>query len=171
MANRRKFLALGGAAALAGCSPRPPDTSRAYGGPPVTSVIVEKSQRQLFLISEGRVIRSYEIDLGFASDGPKQFEGDGRTPEGVYTIDRRNPESAFYLSLGISYPNEADVERAKAAGREPGGDIFIHGQMPGPLRRLLARQDWTLGCIAVKNYEMQEIYWMVPTGTPILLTA
>ncbi|MEM7723501.1 MAG: L,D-transpeptidase family protein, partial [Pseudomonadota bacterium] len=105
----------------------------------------------------------YEIELGFAPEHHKQIEGDGRTPEGRYYIDRRNPNSAFYLSLGISYPNAADIAAAEALGESPGGDIFIHGTP-----RAFARQDdWTIGCIAVTNREMREIYAMVQDGTVI----
>ena len=92
--------------------------------------------------------------------------GDGRTPEGVYEIDRRNPQSQFYLSLGISYPNEKDIAEAKALGVDPGGDIFIHGR---PKKYQSDLIDWTLGCIAVTNREMREIYAMVETGTKIII--
>ena len=130
----------------------------------------ELKYTQLFLLHQDEILRSYEVDLGFAPDGRKRFEGDGRTPEGKYYINRRNPESEFYLSLGISYPNRRDVAYALSQGREPGGDIFIHGQMPSLLRKALSR-DWTAGCIAVANGDMREIYWMVRVGTPITLYA
>jgi len=81
----------------------------------------------MYLMHGDQVLKSYRIDLGFAPEGDKKFEGDGRTPEGEYIIDRRNPESRFYLSLGISYPSEEDIAEARALGRDPGGDIFIHG--------------------------------------------
>ena len=144
--------------ALAGCSRFP-----TYTGPEVTRVLVNKSARQLILMHHDEVLRAYEMELGFAPDGDKQVEGDGRTPEGSYIIDRRNPNSAFYLSIGISYPNEDDIAEAEALGQSPGGDIFIHGT-PNPLRR---GDDWTAGCIAISNREMREVYSMVRLGTPI----
>ena len=110
-------------------------------------------------------LRAYDIDLGFTPKGHKQFEGDGKTPEGTYYIDRRNPNSDFFLSIGISYPNEYDVAVARSAGKSPGGDIFIHGE-PNAFSNYGDR-DWTWGCIAVTNEEMAEIYSMVPTGVPI----
>lgn len=141
-----------------GCSRFP-----TYSGPEVTRVIVNKSARQLILMHHDEVLRAYEMELGFAPEGDKQVEGDGRTPEGSYVIDRRNPNSEYYLSIGISYPNEADRAEAAALGQSPGGDIFIHGT-PNPLRR---GDDWTAGCIAISNREMREVYSMVRLGTPI----
>ncbi len=136
-----------------------------YNGPAVTRVIVEKSTRQMWLMHNKRVLRRYDMELGFAPAGHKQFEGDGKTPEGSYWIDRRNPNSAFYLSLGISYPNAQDIAYAKSQGKEPGGEIFIHG---GPvLSGDRNKPDWTAGCISVTNEEMAEIYAMVKNGTQI----
>jgi murein L,D-transpeptidase YafK len=105
------------------------------------------------------------VGLGFAPAGHKAFEGDGRTPEGDYTIDRRNPDSRFYLSIGINYPNERDAALAEALGKSPGGDIFIHGRGASYLRN--APWDWTAGCIAVTDKQMRDIYAMVQDGTPI----
>ena len=123
-----------------------------------------KGDRNLFLFNNTSVLKAYRIDLGFAPEGPKQFEGDGKTPEGAYTVDRRNPDSLFHLSIGISYPNEADIAFAAAQGREP-GDIFIHG---GPRPGIDAiKPDWTAGCIAVSDREIEDIYAMVRDGTPI----
>jgi len=124
----------------------------------------------MFLVHDGEVLERYAIDLGFAPRGPKRFEGDGKTPEGLYYIDRRNPNSKFHLSLGISYPNAQDRAYARAFGREPGGDIFIHGQ-PNLLKPARGDDDWTWGCIAVKNREIEKIYAMVENGTPILINA
>ncbi len=135
-----------------------------YDGPEVTRVIVLKGKRRMYLMHGDQVLKAYRIDLGFAPEGDKKFEGDGRTPEGEYIIDRRNPNSSFYLSLGISYPNEEDIAEARALGRDPGGDIFIHG---GPRPFDPRRPDWTWGCISVSNKEMRDIYAMVRTGTPI----
>lgn len=142
-----------------------------YNGPEVTRVIVDKGDRKLFLIHHNKVLKSYDMELGFAPVGHKQFEGDGKTPEGEYVIDRRNPDSSFHLSLGISYPNEADIAYAEAEGKSPGGDIFIHGQ-PNKLvrsRKKASDPDWTAGCISVTNKEMERIYAMIKDGTPITL--
>lgn len=119
------------------------------------------------MIHHDEVLKSYKVELGFEPNGHKQFEGDGRTPEGTYIIDRRNPNSAFHLSLGISYPNEADMAYAHTKGKSPGGDIFIHGR-PNEKKRGLG-PDWTAGCISVKNREMELIYAMVKDGTPITI--
>ncbi|MFV0245462.1 MAG: murein L,D-transpeptidase family protein [Qingshengfaniella sp.] len=137
-----------------------------YDGPQVTQIFVSKSNRRLYLLNGHDILKAYDIDLGFAPEGHKQIEGDGRTPEGMYRIDRRNPNSAFHLSVGISYPNRRDVENAKMLGASPGGDIFIHGQ---PVVGQANGPDWTAGCIAVTNEEIEEIYAMVPDGTPIYL--
>lgn len=165
MMNRlsRRFFLLGGLAAfLSGCASK----FRSYNGPEVTRLRLYKSQRLLVLDNGPNVLRAYPVGLGFAPEGPKQFEGDGRTPEGAYLIDRRNPDSLFHLSIGISYPNAADRAFAAAQGKSPGGDIFIHG---GPRRGIdpMDRQDWTAGCIAVTNRQIEEIYAMVRDGTPI----
>ena len=148
-------LALG----LAGCSTK----FKTYRGPEVTQVYVQKSARRIYLLHGSQVLKAYDIDLGRASLGPKQFEGDGKTPEGGYVIDRRNPNSTYHLSLGISYPNDTDRAFATAAGQPPGGDIFIHGRNG----KSGGRADWTVGCIAVKDREIEDIYAMVRDGTPI----
>jgi murein L,D-transpeptidase YafK len=157
---------LAGAATLAGCAQK--SKFRSYYGPEVTQVVVNKGDREMFLLHHRKVLKRYEVDLGFAPERHKNFEGDGRTPEGEYVIDRRNPNSSFHLSLGISYPNEADIAYAKAFGKSPGGDIFIHGE---PNALAVFGPDWTAGCISVKNREMEDVYAMVRTGTPILLHA
>jgi len=145
----------------AGCA----NKFRSYDGPEVTRVTVHKDARRMFLWHHDRPLAGYEIDLGFAPEGHKQFEGDGRTPEGRYVIDRRNPNSNFHLSIGISYPNENDRAFARKSGKDPGGDIFIHGK--GQWRRAANSPDWTAGCIAVTNREIEEIYAMVRNGTVI----
>jgi len=134
-----------------------------YDGPEVTRIEVHKGSRMMYLLHHDEILESYGIELGFAPAGDKQVEGDGRTPEGRYVIDRRNPESEFYLSIGISYPNAQDIAEAAALGLPPGGDIFIHGTT----RPFRGRDDWTAGCIAVTNAEMREIYAMVRDGTVI----
>ena len=110
------------------------------------------------------VLKTYKIDLGFNPRGHKAIEGDGKTPEGRYFINRYNPDSEFHLSLGISYPNNKDRARARALGKSPGGDIFIHGQ-PNKPRRLT--KDWTLGCIAVTNEQVEYMFAHVKPGTPV----
>ncbi len=137
---------------------------KSYDGPEVTRVVLYKAERRMYLLHEGQVLKAYDFGLGFAPVGHKRFERDGRTPEGDYVIDRRNPESKFHLSLGISYPNEADREFASTQGKSPGGDIFIHGR---PWKYRKGGRDWTAGCIAVTNREIEEIYAMVDNGTPI----
>ncbi|WP_040754070.1 L,D-transpeptidase family protein [Wenxinia marina] len=159
---RRGVLFGGLVAFLSGCAGK----FRTYSGPKVTRLRLYKAQRLLVLDGADRVLRTYPIGLGFAPVGHKQFEGDGRTPEGSYVIDRRNPDSLFHLSIGISYPNEADIAFAESLGRSPGKDIFIHG---GPRRGIDPTnvRDWTAGCISVTDPEIEEIYAMVSNGTPI----
>ena len=162
---KRRNVILGGTAlvALGACST---SKFKRYNGPEVTYVVVNKSDRRMFLMHHDRVLKDYRIMLGFAPVGHKYFEGDGRTPEGVYSIDRRNPNSKFHLSLGISYPNEQDRMLAESLGKSPGGDIFIHGQKD-PTKK--DKDDWTWGCIAVNNKEIERIYAMVNDGTPIAI--
>lgn len=147
----------------AGCAPveREPLTAKA------DFVLVDKSDRTLTLYRGGNVVREYTgIAFGDAPQGHKQFEGDERTPEGRYIIDTRNPESAYHLSLRISYPNNRDRAYAEELNRSPGGDIFIHGQPNmSPVDRLPG--DWTDGCIAVTNAEMEELWGAIDDGTPI----
>ena len=160
---RRRHLLMGTAALMSvgGCATT---KFRRYDGPEVTFVVVNKADRRMYLFTEDRVLTGYNIHLGFAPEGHKQFEGDGKTPEGLYRIDRRNPNSDFHLSLGISYPNVKDFAAAKAQGKSPGGDIFIHGQKS---RFRKDKPDWTWGCIAVTNDEIEEIYAMVKNDTLI----
>lgn len=139
--------------------------------PPLTSqidsILIEKSSRRLTVFRDGEALRSYKIALGFAPDGDKQHEGDGKTPEGHFAIDRRNPNSAFHLSLGIDYPKAAHRARAANAGVSPGGDIFIHGQ-PNRLKVPIAiPYDWTAGCVALSNSEIEDLWQVTPIGTPV----
>lgn len=135
--------------------------------PPVDFLLVDKSDRTLVLYRNGVEVRRYTgLQFGAERFGHKRFEGDERTPEGRYIVDTRNPNSAYYLSLRVSYPNEHDRAFAEAQGRSPGGDIFLHGQPNGlPLGRMFG--DWTDGCIAFSNAEMDELWRLVPDGTPI----
>ena len=150
-------------AVLAACSGGGP-RFLTYDGPEVTRVIVQKDARYMHLMHHDRVLKSYRVQLGGNPFGHKEQRGDRRTPEGEYVIDRRNPRSRFHLSLGISYPNEQDIEFAATRGLNPGGDIFIHGRGP-TFRR--ANGDWTDGCIAVTDREIEVIYAMIRDGTPI----
>ncbi|MEQ5869210.1 L,D-transpeptidase family protein [Sagittula sp. NFXS13] len=139
-----------------------------YRGPEVTQVVVNKGERRLHLLHHNKVLESYDIGLGFAPRGHKVVEGDGKTPEGLYYIDRRNPNSKFHLSIGVSYPNPYDRATAQAMGKSPGGDIFIHGR--GDNYPKGAPRDWTAGCIAVSDKQIRDIYSMVQDGTPIIIT-
>lgn len=132
-------------------------------------VVVLKGERRLILLRDATVLRSYRVALGRNPQGTKVEEGDGRTPEGRYVLDWRNPHSRFHRSIHISYPGPEDWARASRRGLSPGGDIMIHG-LPDRLDALAAehtRWDWTEGCIAVSNAEMDEIWDLVADGTAI----
>jgi len=134
---------------------------------PADKVLIEKKERRLTLSSKNKVLKTYKIALGGNPDGPKERQGDNKTPEGTYFIDAKNKNSRYHLSLHISYPNEQDKKRAKKLGLSPGGDIMIHGIMNGfswigDVHREL---DWTKGCIAVTDEEIEEIDKLVPKGT------
>lgn len=132
-------------------------------------VLVKKSERKLYLLNHGTVLRAYKIALGARPEGHKQFEGDYRTPEGRYRLTRRNPNSDYFLSIQINYPNDQDIARARRNGVSPGGAIMIHGQpnTPRKSRDYYSNVDWTEGCIAVSNSDMVEIWLMTPPDTPI----
>lgn len=155
----RRFFILTAGAALSGCGSK----FRSYVGPQVTSIEVHKADRRMYLLHGSEVLKTYKVRLGGNPIGPKQFEGDQKTPEGAYLITHRNPNSAYHLSLGVSYPNQADRDFAKSQNKRPGGDIFIHG---GP-KEWFAGRDWTAGCIAVSDREMEEIFAMVNPGVQI----
>ena len=140
---------------------------KGYSGPPVTQVVVKKGERKLYLVSGKTAVKSYQINLGNQPVGDKQYEGDGKTPEGLYFIDRFNPNSRYHLSVGISYPSAQDVAQAAALGLRPGGDIFVHGL--GPEGRALNKADWTAGCIAVTDEEIEEIFAMLRPGVPVFI--
>ncbi len=136
---------------------------------PVDHIVVDKSDRILLLKARGKVVRTYRgIKLGDAPLGHKQFEGDEKTPEGVYRINGRNAGSRYHLSLRVSYPNAADRAFAAKAGKSPGSDIFIHGQPNGSLLNEIPR-DWTDGCIALSNESINEIWRLVPNGTKVTI--
>lgn len=133
----------------------------------VDRILIEKSTRRLMLISQGEVLKSYKIALGGNPIGPKVRQGDNKTPEGTYVVDARNRDSRFHLSLHISYPNERDKKRAKELGVSPGGDIMIHGIKNGFswVGDAHTGVDWTKGCIAVTDQEIEEIDKLAPNGT------
>lgn len=141
----------------------------AAAAPAVDLVRVDKSERRMELLLEGEVVRTYAIALGANPIGHKQRQGDERTPEGRYVLDWQNPNSCCFRSLHISYPNAADKAAARAQGVDPGGMIMIHGQVNGYgwWSWLVQMFDWTDGCIAVTDEDMQEIWDMVEVGTPI----
>ena len=143
---------------------------------PITQVKVYKTDRVVQLLHRDQVIRTYPIRLGFDPIGHKVKEGDGKTPEGTYILDWRNPKSAFYKSLHVSYPNVQDQAKAKQLGVSAGGDIMIHGSATSSqiekfpsLMKYLPRNDWTWGCVAVRNIDMDEIWTLVDDGTVITI--
>jgi murein L,D-transpeptidase YafK len=142
----------------------------AMARPEVQADLVEvfKADRRLDLKRAGQLLKSYTVALGSRPIGHKEVEGDGRTPEGSYVIDARNPKSAFHLSLRVSYPDAEDQARAATEGVSPGGDIFIHGQPNGGASPG-AQADWTQGCIAVSDAEIREIWSLVPVGARIVI--
>jgi murein L,D-transpeptidase YafK len=135
----------------------------------VDKILIEKNARRLTLISKGKELKTYKIALGGNPIGPKERQGDNKTPEGTYVIDARNKDSRYHLSLHISYPNERDKKRAKELGVSPGGDIMIHGIKNGFswVGDAHAEVDWTKGCIAVTDEEIEEIAKLVPNGTTV----
>ena len=135
----------------------------------IDKVFVDKSARTLQLLNDNEIIKSYHIALGGNPVGHKQQQGDKRTPTGSYILDYKNEKSKFYRSIHVSYPNAADKVRAKSRGISPGGDIMIHGQKNGfgHLAAINQQRDWTDGCIAVTDNEMDEIMAAVEIGTPI----
>jgi murein L,D-transpeptidase YafK len=133
------------------------------------SIVVEKGKRTLTLYQTGIAVRTYRIALGGQPAGDKVKRGDGRTPEGLYRIDYKNDQSKFHLALHISYPDAAHVQQARKLGVSPGGDIMVHGLPPGykSVGAAQADVDWTEGCIAVTDVEIDEIFTAVPRGAPI----
>lgn len=132
-------------------------------------VVVHKAERRMYLMHGATVLRSYRVALGLNPVGPKEQEGDSRTPEGHYQLTRRNPRSEYFLSIQVSYPNDKDLQRARRNRLTPGGAIMIHG-LPNDLRRepgYYEKRDWTDGCIAVSDSDMLEIWLMTPQDTPI----
>jgi murein L,D-transpeptidase YafK len=151
----------------------PPAIAPGMAPPECQADLVEVFKRRRFLVlkREGRVLKEYRVALGFAPLQHKEREGDGRTPEGCYTIDARNPRSSFHLSLRVSYPSNEDKAHAAALDMPPGGDIYIHGLPNGwrKLRTTHPAKDWTSGCVAVTDAEIREIWSLVPTGARIVI--
>ncbi|MBS1969749.1 MAG: L,D-transpeptidase family protein [Bdellovibrionales bacterium] len=143
-----------------------------YSGQNVDQILISKKKRHIYLFSGKNVVKSFVTAFG-DPNGPKHFDGDMKTPEGVYYIDSKNPRSAFHLSLHISYPNAADIAYAKKFGKSPGGDIMIHGFPKDPFARGFVEQahplDWTRGCVAVTDPEIEQIYAIVPKQTPVTI--
>ena len=144
-------------------------SSSVFSSQKADSVLINKSEKKLYLIADGKPFKSYHVVFGANPTGHKQQEGDERTPEGKYLLDYKKDDSAFYKAIHISYPNQNDIESAKKRGVSPGGLIMIHGQRNGLGWLSFASQffNWTNGCIAVTNSEMEEIWLAVDAGTPI----
>jgi murein L,D-transpeptidase YafK len=138
---------------------------------PVTKLVVMKSERTLEAYSGDELLKTYSIALGKEPVGKKEFLGDDKTPEGNYTISSKNPGSGFHKNLGISYPNAQDIANAEKKGMAPGGEIKIHGLKNGIgfIGKFHRLRDWTAGCIAVTDEEVDELYVHVPLGTPIVI--
>jgi murein L,D-transpeptidase YafK len=137
--------------------------------PVADQIIVRKSERRLYLMHRGEVLRSYRVALGLMPQGPKERAGDFRTPEGRYQLTRRNPRSDYFLSIQVSYPNDEDLRRAHHDHVDPGGSIMLHG-LPNYLRHspeYYAKSDWTDGCIAMSDSDMVELWMMTQDNTPI----
>lgn len=134
-----------------------------------TKVVIDKSDRRIYLYNGNRVIATYHIALGSNPIGAKHIQGDKKTPEGNYTLDYKKSDSSYYKAIHISYPSKKDIEYAKSIGKNPGGLIMIHGQPNGWgwLSPILQRFNWTSGCIAVSNEDMDKIWSMIKLGTPI----
>ena len=165
------LLLLVGAAILLWLPPRmpvvaPDPAPNALQGP-VDHILIEKSARRMVVFRAGKPLKTYQIALGFSPRGDKLRQGDGRTPEGRFRINRRNAASAYHLSLGLDYPQAEDIARARAGGYDPGGDIFIHGQPNSRKGQATLRQDWTAGCIAVSDAEIEELWAATPNGTTV----
>ena len=135
----------------------------------IDKIEVYKSKRKMLVYSEGKLLKTYKIALGRNPIGHKEFEGDFKTPEGIYEINAKNPNSGYHKNLGVSYPNEKDIAHAKSLGKSPGGHIKIHGIRNGSgfISKFQRWKDWTAGCIALTNEEVDELYEVVKIGTKI----
>lgn len=172
-APSRRYVSRALFLAAAGFALRPLAARAATLGERADRVLVIKCERRLVLLRRGRPLASFPVALGFDPIGAKFERGDGRTPEGLYRVDWRNAHSRYHRALHLSYPNPADIRRARAAGVAPGGDIEIHG-LPdrfGDYDPHVFYRDWTNGCIAVCNPAIDEIWASVPLGTPVEIRA
>jgi murein L,D-transpeptidase YafK len=150
-------------------APQPVMLTAGSSLPVVDRVVVKKSERRLYLMHGGNIVRAYHVSLGLNPIGQKERSGDFRTPEGSYRLEQRNERSDYFLSIKVSYPNETDLRRARAHRWETGGSIMIHGE-PNFLKHdpdYYLHHDWTDGCIAVSNADMLEIWMLVPDGVVI----
>lgn len=138
-------------------------------GTAIDKLVVYKSERKLLAYADGELVKTYTISLGRRPEGDKEYEGDSKTPEGTYTINDKNPNSAYHKNLGISYPSADDIAHAKKLGKQAGGAIKIHGLRNGTglIGRLHRWADWTQGCIALTDKEVDELYEAVAVGTSI----
>jgi len=159
--------------ATTGCTPKPAPTAPAVEGEAIVDrIVIEKAAHRMTLMAGDRTLATYRVSLGHGGLAPKVREGDGRTPEGDYRITGRNPKSAYHLSLRIGYPTPTQVAETRRAGVDPGGDIMIHG-LPngrGALAAAYAGRDWTDGCIAVTDAEMDAIWRLTPNGASVHIT-
>ena len=135
----------------------------------VNVIWVEKSERKLHLLTDWEIIHTFNIALGQNPIGHKRKEGDSRTPEGLYYINGRNPDSRFFRALSISFPDKVDSRLARLKGNDPGGDIAIHGEPNDPIKRKNLKKDWTEGCIGLKDEDMWTVWQLVKEGTPVLI--
>ena len=165
----RVILCLVAAAATAAFIHAQKPSDKISAGTTIDRIVVEKAARKLSVFRNGRMLKTYTVALGANPTGHKQEEGDMKTPEGLYTIDYRNPNSVFHLSLHVSYPSAEDTSRAAERGASAGCDIMIHGLPNGQGSNPDAYrgQDWTAGCIAVTDQEIEELWRITPDGTPI----
>jgi len=138
----------------------------------IDKIIVDKSAHQMKVYSNSVLIKTYTIAIGSNNPGAKEYKGDKKTPEGTYSIVDKNPNSGWHKNLGISYPNNEDIARALKTGKKTGGDIKIHGLKNGgfPFGKFHRLRDWTNGCIAITNEEIDDLYDHTPIGTPIIIT-
>jgi murein L,D-transpeptidase YafK len=138
-------------------------------GEMIDKIVINKSKREMLIYSKGNLLKTYKIALGKNPIGDKQFEGDDKTPEGLYSINDKNPNSSYHKNLGVSYPNGNDSAEAKSFNKPVGGNIKIHGirNYMGIIGKFHALRDWTKGCIAVSDEEIDELFEHVPIGTPI----
>ncbi len=149
-----------------GVPPAPPTGPGPLTGP-VDRILVEKAARRLTVFRDGRALRSYPVALGFSPKGDKRRQGDGRTPEGLFHINHRNGESRFHLSLGLDYPQADDLQRARAGGYDPGGDIMIHGQPNSWAGKPAIAYDWTAGCVGLADRDIEELWRATSIGTKV----